>query len=424
MKKIFTDSKPTGYKSLLHRHKKPLFWILTLILVSLFLLHRIHGDFSFLWPSKESNYNTHLSVDLSGDSEMESELRYCNIFRGKWVPHPKGPYYTNETGCVIESAQNCMKYGRPDTRYMYWRWRPNECELPLFNAAQFLVILRGKSMAFVGDSVARNHVQSLGCMLSSAARPVDKSDSDHPRFRRWEYPDYNFTLALLTTTHLVKSRGINAMSGNPVSLYLDEVEDSWSSQIDAFDYVVLSGGHWFTRPLTYYEKGEVIGCSMCTKPNVTDLTKFYGFRQAFRTSFRALLDHRGFEGTVILRTISPSHFEAEEWEERGYCLRTMPLETEEMKLDWDTWLLYLIQVEEFLAAKREAKKKRVDFKLLDITEAMRPRADGHPNHYGHPVEVRFMMYSDCLHWCLPGAIDTWNELLLQVLKTGDFLGFP
>jgi hypothetical protein len=26
------------------------------------------------------------------------------------------------------------------------------------------------------------------------------------------------------------------------------------------------------------------------------------------------------------------------------------------------------------------------------------------------------MYSDCLHFCLPGPVDTFNEILLQILR--------
>ncbi|KAL6961051.1 hypothetical protein U1Q18_038814, partial [Sarracenia purpurea var. burkii] len=85
------------------------------------------------------------------------------------------------------------------------------------------------------------------------------------------------------------------------------------------------------------------------------------------------------------------------------------------------WMYYLVQVEEFLEAKTEGEKSGLKFRLLDIMEAMRWRPDGHSNHYGHLSETRFMLYSDCLHWCLPGPIDTWNELLLQVLKMGDGL---
>lgn len=90
----------------------------------------------------------------------------CDLFTGDWVPDPNGPYYTNETCDAIQEHQNCMKFGRPDTGYLKWRWRPDACELPPFDPTLFLEMVRGKSLAFVGDSVARNHMQSLICLLS------------------------------------------------------------------------------------------------------------------------------------------------------------------------------------------------------------------------------------------------------------------
>lgn len=92
--------------------------------------------------------------------------RKCDIFSGEWVPNPEAPYYTNTSCWAIHEHQNCMKYGRPDSEFMKWRWKPDECELPLFNPRQFFEIVRGKSLAFVGDSVARNQMQSLICLLS------------------------------------------------------------------------------------------------------------------------------------------------------------------------------------------------------------------------------------------------------------------
>lgn len=77
-----------------------------------------------------------------------------------------GPYYTNETCSAIQEHQNCMKNGRPDMGFTKWRWQPDACDMEVFDPVSFLSFMRGKSLAFVGDSVARNHVQSLICLLS------------------------------------------------------------------------------------------------------------------------------------------------------------------------------------------------------------------------------------------------------------------
>ena len=59
-----------------------------------------------------------------------------------------------------------MANGRPDRAFLKWRWKPHDCELPLFDANKFLELVEGKSMAFAGDSIARNHFQSLLCLLA------------------------------------------------------------------------------------------------------------------------------------------------------------------------------------------------------------------------------------------------------------------
>lgn len=90
----------------------------------------------------------------------------CDIFTGEWIADKSGPAYTDESCNVIESHQNCLRNGRPDSDYLFWRWRPLNCEVPRFNSERFLDLMRNKSWAFVGDSISRNHVQSLLCILS------------------------------------------------------------------------------------------------------------------------------------------------------------------------------------------------------------------------------------------------------------------
>uniref|UniRef100_A0A453PGJ6 Uncharacterized protein n=1 Tax=Aegilops tauschii subsp. strangulata TaxID=200361 RepID=A0A453PGJ6_AEGTS len=91
----------------------------------------------------------------------------CDVAKGEWVPDPAAPYYTNATCPLIDARQDCMKYGKPGIdSILRWRWQPHGCDLPRFDAAAFLRLVRGKSMAFVGDSVARNHMQSLMCLLA------------------------------------------------------------------------------------------------------------------------------------------------------------------------------------------------------------------------------------------------------------------
>jgi hypothetical protein len=84
------------------------------------------------------------------------------------VHDSQAPPYTNNTCKYIQEHQDCMMNGRPDQKYLYWRWKPNKCELPRIDSRTALDSMRGKSMVFVGDSIARNQFQALLCALSQA----------------------------------------------------------------------------------------------------------------------------------------------------------------------------------------------------------------------------------------------------------------
>ncbi|XP_042488769.1 protein trichome birefringence-like 19 [Macadamia integrifolia] len=395
---------------------------ITLVLLTLIpLYYLLPGYASFPWNSSSSSSSQKLSSAIppsSGDHGGVTSGRECDIFSGEWIPNPEAPYYTN-LSCrwSIHEHQNCMKYGRPDLGFMKWRWKPDECELPIFNPAQFLEIVRGKSMAFVGDSVARNQVQSLICLLSRVMYPVDISYTRDEDFKRWNYTTYNFTLATFWTPYLVR---INEADPNKIglfNLYLDEFNEEWTTHIEQFDYVIISAGHWFYRPMMFYEKGTLVGCHYCLKENLTDLNMLYGYRKAFSTAFKAINSLPNYKGLTILRTFAPSHFENGVWNQGGNCLRTKPFMSNETHLEGKDLELYRIQLEEFSIAEREGKKSRgLRYGLLDTTKASLLRPDGHPSHYGHWPHENVTLYNDCVHWCLPGAIDTWNDFLLETLK--------
>ncbi|KAG9139279.1 hypothetical protein Leryth_011280 [Lithospermum erythrorhizon] len=312
-----------------------------------------------------------------------------------------------------------MKYGRPDTGFMKWRWKPDACDLPIFNPFQFLEIVRGKSLAFVGDSVGRNQMQSLICMLSRVEYPIDESYTKDDNFKRWRYPSYNFTLETFWSPFLVKVE--EGDSDGPThtglfNLHLDQFDEKWTTQIEDFDYIIISAGHWFYRPSMYYDKGRLVGCRFCQLENITDLPMTYGYRRAFKTAFKALNSLENFKGVIFLRTFAPSHFEGGEWNEGGNCVRKKPFRSNEITLEGVSLDFYLTQIEEFKVAKREGNKKGMRYRLLDTTQAMLLRPDGHPSRYGHWPSENVTLYNDCVHWCLPGPIDSWSDFLLHMLK--------
>ncbi|KAM0922601.1 hypothetical protein ACQ4PT_006080 [Festuca glaucescens] len=346
----------------------------------------------------------------------------CDVARGEWVPDSAGPYYTNSTCALIDGRQDCMKYGKPGIESILgWRWQPHGCDLPRFDAAAFLRLVRGKSMAFVGDSVARNHMQSLMCLLAKVEYPreVEPRDCVHCT-RKYHYRDHDFTVCVFWTPFLVRwnlTRAGGQQFMDPHNVYLDEADPEWSGDVAGYDYVVLNGAKWFTRPAVLYEGGRLLGCANVdgceAAHNASDVAPDYAVRASFRTALRALA---GFRGRVVVRTVAPPHYENGKWYDGGNCVRTRPVRSNETSLPATEATFHAAQVEEFRAAA--AAESAARFVLMDVSEMMQMRGDGHPGQYGHWPHEKVGFGIDCVHWCLPGPVDAWNELLLHLLVSG------
>jgi hypothetical protein len=193
------------------------------------------------------------------------------------------------------------------------------------------------------------------------------------------------------------------------------------------DVVVLSFGQWFMHPAMYYDRGEVIGCHHCPERNRTE-TGFFGvFRLAAKNALREIIARSGagHEKLAVLTTFSPAHFVGE-WDSPDACARTQPYATGENKMSYMHREMWRTGAEEAAAAAVEARARRseVTVEALEVTRLADMRADGHPGPYFHASpfagdvggKKRERVPNDCVHWCLPGPIDTWNEILLQMVK--------
>ncbi|KAL2901895.1 Protein trichome birefringence-like 34 [Bienertia sinuspersici] len=63
-------------------------------------------------------------------------------------------------------------------------------------------------------------------------------------------------------------------------------------------------------------------------------------------------------------------------------------------------------------------KKGLNIQLLNITQLSEYRKEGHPSIHRkqwEPLTKEQLSnpigHADCIHWCLPGVPDTWNEIL-------------
>ncbi|CAJ1931521.1 unnamed protein product [Sphenostylis stenocarpa] len=345
----------------------------------------------------------------------------CNYSNGKWVHTKRGPLYNGTTCVKMKKNQNCITNGRPDSGFLYWRWKPSECHLPRFDPNTFLQLISNKHVAFVGDSVSRNHLESLLCMLSTVIKP---NRVQHLGSRRWLFPSHNAILSFYWSPFLVQ--GVQRKTPGPLynTVHLDIVDMRWARDMEEMDMIVLSLGHWFLVPSVFYEGGKVLGCMSHPVSNCTAEIGFYGpIRRALRTVLNSIIERKVGKGNgvdVILRTYSPSHFEGD-WDKGGTCSKTRPYGIGEKQLEGNDAEIRRIEMEEVENAQARAKQIRgFRLEVLDVTKLALLRPDGHPGPYMNPFPfangVPKVLQSDCVHWCLPGPIDTWSEVFVQMMK--------
>lgn len=211
-------------------------------------------------------------------------------------------------------------------------------------------------------------------------------------------------------------------------LHLDSADERWASEIRNFDVVVFSVGHWFLHPAIYHEKENVIiGCHHCPDLNHTEVGFFDVFRKAMRTTlgevkrrWREENNYNNNNKLVVVTTFSPSHFEGE-WDKAGACMKREPYKEGEKELGYTEAEMRRIQVEEVAAMKEDVRGGGgVKVEALDVTRMALMRPDGHPGPYmyANPFAEgpKERVQNDCVHWCLPGPIDAWNEILFQMVR--------
>lgn len=94
----------------------------------------------------------------------------------------------------------------------------------------------------------------------------------------------------------------------------------------------------------------------------------------------------------------------------------MPFKEDEAKLKTVDDVMRDVELDVF----RNFGEGSTNFRLLDTTGMSLLRPDGHPGPYRHPnpfaeVKDKSSVQNDCLHWCLPGPIDSWNDVMVETI---------
>ncbi|XP_020259113.1 protein trichome birefringence-like 26 [Asparagus officinalis] len=193
--------------------------------------------------------------------------------------------------------------------------------------------MKDEVFASVGDSLGRNQMESVMCLLAKVEELKWYRDATF-HTTAWYFSSYNFTVAFIWSPFLVQPETptVDTHSVRPIRLHLDIPDNVWVNRYHEFDYVLIGDGAGLIS-LQYY----------------------------WRTALSLVVTSRWLE----LIYMNPIHLE-----------------------------------------------------MLDVYHLSLPRPDGHPDKY-RGVEGTA---HDCLHWCLPGPVDAWNDLMMaMILRHEDLL---
>ncbi|KAL3614397.1 Protein trichome birefringence-like 13 [Castilleja foliolosa] len=380
--------------------------------------------------------NDTASSSLSYSAVPEKSSSNCNYSDGRWIYDSavRSPPRYDHTCKEIFKGWNCFTGNKSNANdILKWRWKPYGCDLPPFDSLGFLESFRDtnimllvdlmdlNSAGFVGDSLNRNMFVSLFCALKQVSHEVKKwrpVGAD----RGFTFINYNLTIAY-HRTNLLARYGRWSASSNSGTLEtlgykegyrvdVDIPEGTWEKALSFHDVLIFNTGHWWwapskfdpmKSPMLFFEKGV---------PVTPPVAPVAGLDMVLRHMVSYVEKHTRPGAILLFRTQSPRHFEGGDWDQGGTCPRLQPLAPQEVE-DFFSIKNNGTNVETRLVNEHLHRSLRGSkFRILDITAMSEFRADAHPSTAGGK------QHDDCMHWCLPGLTDTWNDLFIAHLNSG------
>ncbi|KAL0843399.1 hypothetical protein Bca101_016644 [Brassica carinata] len=340
----------------------------------------------------------------------------CNYAKGKWVVDKHRPLYSGSR-CKqwLASMWACRLMQRKDFAFERLRWQPKDCSMEDFEGSKFLRRMQNKTLAFVGDSLGRQQFQSMMCMITGGKERLDVLDvgpefgfitpkgGARPGGWAYRFPETNTTVLYHWSSTLCDIEPIDI--SNPLTehaMHLDRPPAFLRNYLHKINVLVMNTGH-------HWNRGKLNGNRWVMHVNGVPNTnrklaalgnaKNFTIHSTISWVSSQLTNHPGLK--AFYRSLSPRHFVGGEWNTGGSCNNTTPMSIGKEVLQ-----------EESSDYSAGHAVKGTGVKLLDVTALSRVRDEGHISRFSISASRGVQ---DCLHWCLPGVPDTWNEILFAMI---------
>ncbi|URE18094.1 hypothetical protein MUK42_11772 [Musa troglodytarum] len=369
--------------------------------------------------SEERDNMPVLDDDTVDEDKIGFSAKECSVTEGRWAfNRSQEPPYSHHSCPYLDRQVQCMRNGRPDDRYLYWVWEMDDCALPRVNAAVVLEKLRGKRLMFVGDSLQRAQWLSFVCLVEPQIPPEHKSMNRSRSLSVFRAKEYNATIEFYWAPFLVESN----TDGHIIA--------DTSKRIIRVDSITKHARHWIGVDIlvfntyVWWMSGQRIkslwGSFANGEEGFEELDAVVAYRIGLRTWANWIDSTLNPNATrVFFTTMSPTHMRSSDWHNRNGIKCYNETEPVRERGYWGSGSdRRIMQVVSGVVGRM-----RVPVTFLNITQLSEHRIDGHTSVYtefqgkilSEEQKANPLRYADCIHWCLPGVPDTWNQLLYAYL---------
>ncbi|KAG6500144.1 protein trichome birefringence-like 28 [Zingiber officinale] len=350
-------------------------------------------------------------------------LEKCDLARGEWVfDDVDFPMYWEEQCQYLSQQMSCSRNGRPESMYQKWRWQPAGCSLPKFDARTMLEWLKGKRMVFIGDSMNRNQWESFVCLMQTVVPPEARDRRVDGSRIIFTIKEHGASIEFYWAPFLVESNSDDPNIHNIAERIINpDAIEKHAVHWKGADVLVFNTYIWWMN--TFETRVLRPGAQNWMEHEM--IVRYQAYDRVLRTLTNWLdLNVDPTKTSVFFMSMSPTHSKSSDWGNRAgiKCAgERLPI-TDMTGVSVDTDMNIFALAKKALASPA----LRVPVTFVDITAMSERRKDAHTSVFtvrqgalltleqqAKPAE-----FADCIHWCLPGLPDTWNQLLFVHLLSG------